>query len=142
MNFSVTRELQKQGKLLAVIESISSGVSIRECKNVMLADLVQTMYHFTGWAELSNSEARGLVPHGIVLTLLPEIGSLTEIAKQVVPALAGGNCVILSPAAPLPALLFASLCKTAGLPAGVVNVVIGDTARKVGVHSYRTSTRG
>ena len=53
-NRSVTREVQKQGKLLAVMECISTGVAIRECKNVMLADLVQTLYHFTGWAELSS----------------------------------------------------------------------------------------
>ena len=53
---------------------------------------------------------------------------------QVVPALAAGNCVVVSPAAPLPALLFAGLCVTAGLPSGVLSVVIGEEARQVFTH--------
>ena len=50
---------------------------------------------------------------------------------QVIPALAAGNCVVVSPASPLPALVFASLCVTAGLPSGVLSVVIGQDARQV-----------
>ena len=42
------------------MECLSSGVAIRECKNVMLADLVQTLYHYTGWAELSAPGKRRL----------------------------------------------------------------------------------
>ncbi|KAL5257802.1 hypothetical protein ACHWQZ_G012663 [Mnemiopsis leidyi] len=127
--YSVTREVQKQGKLLAVMECISTGVAVRECKNVMLANLVQTLYHFTGWAELSP-EVKDCQSRGIVAVLLPEVDTLTQIAQQVVPALAAGNCVIVSPSAPLPALLFASLCVTAGLPPGVLSVVVGDKARQ------------
>ena len=41
--------------------------------------------------------------------------------------------VILSPKNPLPVLLFAQMCAQAGLPEGVVNVVIGDHARQVNV---------
>ena len=47
---------------------------------------------------------------------------------KVAPALATGNTVVLKPAetTPLTALLFADICRQAGLPAGVVNIITGD----------------
>lgn len=128
--YSLTRQIQKSGRLLAVLECLSTGTPIRECKDKLLARLIQTSYHYTGWAELSHSECKDYSPCGIVAILIPEVGMLTELAQQVIPALAAGNVVILSPKNPLPVLLFAQLCGQAGLPEGVVNVVIGDHARQ------------
>lgn len=47
------------------------------------------------------------------------------MVQRVAVALATGNTVVIcpSPATPLSALLFAEVCKEAGLPAGVINVV-------------------
>ena len=52
------------------------------------------------------------------------------LAWKVAPALAMGNTVVLKPAeyTSLTALLFADLCRQAGLPRGVVNIVTGDGA--------------
>lgn len=49
------------------------------------------------------------------------------LSWKIAPALAAGNTVILKPASPTPlnALYFASLCKEAGIPAGVVNIIPG-----------------
>jgi len=53
---------------------------------------------------------------------------LLMLAWKVAPALAAGNTVVLKPAeyTPLTALLFADLCREAGVPKGVVNIVTGD----------------
>ena len=50
------------------------------------------------------------------------------LAWKIAPALAMGNTVVLKPAewTSLTALLFAEICKDAGLPPGVVNIVTGD----------------
>jgi len=128
--YSLTRQMQKNGRLLAVLECLSTGTPIRECKDKQLARLIQTSYHYTGWAELSQSECKDYRPCGIVAVLIPEVGTLTEIAQQAIPALAAGNVIIISPKNPLPVLLFAQFCAQAGLPEGVVNVVIGDHARQ------------
>src|SRR5258707_5324426 len=50
------------------------------------------------------------------------------LACKIAPALATGNTVVLKPAefTPLTALAFAEICKEAGLPDGVVNIVTGD----------------
>jgi aldehyde dehydrogenase (NAD+) len=50
------------------------------------------------------------------------------LAWKVAPALAAGNTVVLKPAetTPLSALFFADVCRQAGLPKGVVNILTGD----------------
>jgi aldehyde dehydrogenase (NAD+) len=52
------------------------------------------------------------------------------LAWKIAPALAAGNTVVLKPAefTPLTALAFAEICREAGLPPGVVNIVCGDGA--------------
>ncbi|CAM5398570.1 NAD/NADP-dependent betaine aldehyde dehydrogenase [Streptomyces fumanus] len=53
---------------------------------------------------------------------------LLMLAWKIAPALATGNTVVLKPAetTPLSALFFADICRQAGLPKGVVNIVTGD----------------
>jgi acyl-CoA reductase-like NAD-dependent aldehyde dehydrogenase len=67
-----------------------------------------------------------MVPIGPILAISPFNFPLNLAMHKIAPALAAGCSVILkpSPYAPLTALAFASLCKKAGLPAGVLNVVI------------------
>jgi aldehyde dehydrogenase (NAD+) len=50
------------------------------------------------------------------------------LAWKIAPALAMGNTVVLKPAefTPLTAFAFAGICRDAGLPPGVVNIVTGD----------------
>jgi aldehyde dehydrogenase (NAD+) len=52
------------------------------------------------------------------------------LAWKIAPALATGNTVVLKPAefTSLTALLFAEICREAGLPDGVVNIVTGEGA--------------
>lgn len=66
-------------------------------------------------------------PFGVVAAIIPWNGPVTTIGMKVAPALAAGNCVVVKPSefAPFTALHFAELALEAGVPAGVVNVVVG-----------------
>jgi acyl-CoA reductase-like NAD-dependent aldehyde dehydrogenase len=66
-------------------------------------------------------------PLGVVGLIVPWNFPLTIAAWKLGPALAAGNTVVLKPAelTPLSAMRFAELALEAGLPEGVVNVVVG-----------------
>jgi betaine-aldehyde dehydrogenase len=66
-------------------------------------------------------------PMGVVGLIVPWNFPLTIAAWKLGPALAAGNTVVLKPAelTPLSALRFAELAREAGLPEGVLNVVVG-----------------
>src|ERR1035437_57992 len=66
-------------------------------------------------------------PLGVVGLIVPWNFPLTIAAWKLGPALAAGNTVVLKPAelTPLTALRFSEIALEAGLPEGVVNVVVG-----------------
>ena len=66
-------------------------------------------------------------PLGVVGLIVPWNFPLTIAAWKLGPALAAGNTVVLKPAelTPLTAVRFAELALEAGLPEGVLNVVVG-----------------
>ena len=67
-------------------------------------------------------------PWGVCGIILPFNFPLQVTARDVAPALAVGNAVVLKPAeqAPLSVLALVERCWSAGLPAGVLDVVVGD----------------
>jgi aldehyde dehydrogenase (NAD+) len=67
---------------------------------------------------------------GVCGQIIPWNFPLLMLAWKIAPALAAGNTVVLKPAeyTSLTALLFADICREAGLPKGVVNIVTGDGA--------------
>ncbi len=66
-------------------------------------------------------------PYGVVAGILPWNYPLVNVAMKAAPALAAGNSIIIKPSVetPLTAVAFAKLCVEAGIPAGIVNVVLG-----------------
>ncbi|MEQ9409599.1 MAG: aldehyde dehydrogenase family protein [Fuerstiella sp.] len=66
-------------------------------------------------------------PYGVVAGILPWNYPLVNAALKVAPALAAGNAIVLKPAqeTPLATVAFARLCAEAGIPPGLVNVVLG-----------------
>ena len=66
-------------------------------------------------------------PRGVIAAISPFNFPLNLVAHKVAPALAGGNAVVLKPASntPLTALRLAELLAEAGLPDGVLQVVVG-----------------
>jgi aminomuconate-semialdehyde/2-hydroxymuconate-6-semialdehyde dehydrogenase len=67
-------------------------------------------------------------PIGIVGCISPWNLPLYLFTWKIAPALAAGNCVIAKPSevTPVTAFLLAKICKEAGLPDGVLNIVHGD----------------
>jgi succinate-semialdehyde dehydrogenase/glutarate-semialdehyde dehydrogenase len=73
-------------------------------------------------------------PIGVVAAITPWNFPATMVTRKIAPALAAGCVVVLKPpsATPLTALAPARICETAGLPAGVFNVVTGKSSGVIG----------
>ncbi|WP_100011351.1 aldehyde dehydrogenase family protein [Lentibacillus sediminis] len=67
------------------------------------------------------------VPVGVVGAITPFNFPLNLVAHKIGPAIAAGNAVVLKPASatPVTALKLAALFEKAGLPAGLLNVIVG-----------------
>jgi aldehyde dehydrogenase (NAD+) len=128
--FRIARILQERARELAVAESLDGGKPIKESRDVDLPLAAAHFFYHAGWADkleyaFPNRRPR---PLGVAGQIIPWNFPLLMLAWKVAPALACGNTVVLKPAetTPLTALLFADVCRQAGLPAGVVNIVTGD----------------
>ena len=126
--YALAREVQKHARLLAVLESLDNGKSIRETRDLDIPLVARHFYHHAGWAQLVEAEFPGHAPIGVVGQIIPWNFPLLMVAWKVAPALAAGNTVVLKPAefTPLTALYLAEVAHHAGLPPGVLNVVTGD----------------
>ncbi|HEV7211335.1 MAG TPA: aldehyde dehydrogenase family protein [Blastococcus sp.] len=69
-------------------------------------------------------------PTGVVAVLAPQESSLLGLVSVLAPVLAGGNTavVVTSKARPLPAVTLGEVLATSDVPAGVVNLLTGDSA--------------
>lgn len=126
--YAIARQLQRQSRLFAVLETLDNGKPIRESRDIDVPLVARHFYHHAGWAELMSEELPGYGPVGVVGQIVPWNFPLLMLAWKIAPALAMGNTVVLKPAefTPLTGLLFGELCRSVGLPAGVVNIVTGD----------------
>ncbi|HEX8942708.1 MAG TPA: aldehyde dehydrogenase family protein [Gemmatimonadaceae bacterium] len=125
--YALARGVQKHSRLLAVLESMDNGKSIRETRDIDIPLVARHFYHHAGWAQLLDSEFAGYEAIGVVGQIIPWNFPLLMLAWKIAPALAAGNTIILKPAefTPLTALCFAEIAHEIGIPAGVINVVNG-----------------
>ncbi|HEY7394329.1 MAG TPA: aldehyde dehydrogenase family protein [Gemmatimonadaceae bacterium] len=125
--YALARAMQKHSRLLAVLESMDNGKSIRETRDIDVPLVARHFYHHAGWAQLLDSEFPGYEAIGVVGQIIPWNFPLLMLAWKIAPALAAGNTVVLKPAefTPLTALCFAEIAHEAGIPAGVINIVTG-----------------
>jgi aldehyde dehydrogenase (NAD+) len=126
--YALARAVQRNARLLAVLESMDNGKSIRETRDIDIPLVARHFYHHAGWAQLLESEFAGYHGAGVVGQIIPWNFPLLMMAWKVAPALAAGCTIIIKPAefTPLTALAFAELADAVGLPPGVLNVVTGD----------------
>ena len=126
--YALARQIQRNARLFAVVESLDNGKPIRESRDIDIPLVARHFYHHAGWAQLMETELAGYGPVGVIGQIIPWNFPLLMLAWKIAPALAMGNTVVLKPAefTPLTALLFADCCKAIGLPAGVVNIITGD----------------
>jgi len=126
--YAIARQLQKNARLFAVLESIDNGKPIRESRDIDIPLVARHFYHHAGWAQLLEREFPHYTAAGVVGQIIPWNFPLLMLAWKIAPALATGCTVVLKPAefTSLTALLFAELCDQVGLPKGVVNIITGD----------------
>jgi acyl-CoA reductase-like NAD-dependent aldehyde dehydrogenase len=127
---------------LARLESVCSGKPITDCRaEVQAAARYFRFYgaavnYMTGQTIPVNATGLDLTlrePIGVCALIVPWNGPIAVAAKKAAPALAAGNSIVLKPAPPTPltALELESICRAAGVPAGVFNVLTG-SGREVG----------
>ena len=128
--YALARLLQKHARLFAVLETLDNGKPIREARDIDIPLAQRHFYFHAGMAQLMEDALPGRVPWGVCGQIIPWNFPLLMLAWKIAPALAMGNTVVLKPAeyTALTALCFAEICREAGLPKGVVNIVTGDGA--------------
>lgn len=96
--YSLTRHLQKHNRLLAVVESLDNGKTIRETRDADVPLAIRHFYSHAGWAQLFETEMAGYAPLGVVGQIIPWNFPLLMLAWKIAPALAMGNTVVIKPA--------------------------------------------
>jgi betaine-aldehyde dehydrogenase len=118
-----------------VLEARNVGKPIADARGEMEM-VVQTFRYYAGAPERALGDTIPVAggqaftvrePLGVVGLIVPWNFPLTIASWKLAPALAAGNTVVLKPAelTPLTAQRFASIAADAGIPDGVVNVVVG-----------------
>ncbi|HOB24663.1 MAG TPA: aldehyde dehydrogenase family protein, partial [Kaistella sp.] len=125
--YALARQIQKNSRLFAVLETLDNGKPIRETRDIDIPIVARHFYSHAGWAKLMDTEFKDYKEVGVIGQIIPWNFPLMMLAWKVAPALAMGNTIVLKPAeyTSLTALLFAEICEKIGLPKGVVNVVTG-----------------
>jgi aminomuconate-semialdehyde/2-hydroxymuconate-6-semialdehyde dehydrogenase len=122
---------------LAMAESVDQGKPLWLAKAVDIPRARDNFHFYATGAIHLATEAHMTENSAINYTLRPPVGIAGCISPwnlplylftwKIVPALASGNCVIAKPSeiTPMTAYLLAALCREAGLPKGVLNIVHG-----------------
>ncbi|MEO0675950.1 MAG: aldehyde dehydrogenase family protein [Pseudomonadota bacterium] len=126
--YALARLVQKHSRLFAVLETLDNGKPIRESRDIDVPLVARHFYYHAGMAQLMEAELPERRALGVCGQIIPWNFPLLMLAWKIAPALAMGNAVVLKPAeyTSLTALLFADICRQAGVPKGVVNIVTGD----------------
>jgi aldehyde dehydrogenase (NAD+) len=130
--------LEKHAVELAQLETVPSTRLIGQ---LVSGDLAVTAEQIRFFAELADKEGGDVVPtagrhlgmtvtepYGIVGAITPWNFPISMAGWKLGPALAAGNAIVLKPSelTPFSALRMAELAIEAGLPSGLMNIVVGD----------------
>ena len=126
--YALARLIQKNSRILAVLETLDNGKPIRETRDLDIPLVVRHFYNHAGCAKILEDKFPRKNPIGVIGQIIPWNFPLLMLSWKIAPALATGNTVVLKPAetTPLTAMFFAELCIEAKIPPGVVNIVNGD----------------
>ncbi len=121
-----------QPRFLAEAAQISMGIALGR----QTIDLYQSMSHEEANPVPVDDLVRGRVvlsirrhePVGVIVAITPYNGAMIMAFQKLIPALMAGNSVVLrpSPLTPLSSLAFGAAADAAGLPPGVLSVVVED----------------
>lgn len=132
----LARLIRENAAELARWETLATGRPIREMR-AQVERLPDFYEYFAAVARVAEGSVPPFtgpylnyvrhVPLGVVGLITPWNHPLLILTKKLAPALAAGNAVVIKPSefTPTTTLDLARLCKEAGIPDGVVNVVPG-----------------
>ncbi|MFF2300508.1 gamma-aminobutyraldehyde dehydrogenase [Arthrobacter sp. NPDC058127] len=133
------RLLEDQAEEYAVAESRQTGKPLRLVREFDIPGTIDNVDFFAGAARNLEGKATAEYspdhtssirrePIGVIGSISPWNYPLQMAAWKILPAIAAGNTIVLKPAqiTPLTSLMFARTLQQAGLPDGVVNIVVGD----------------
>jgi len=136
--YKFARAMQERAEEFAQLESAQAGKPIRLTTEFDVPGTIDNIDFFAGAARNLEGKATAEYsadhtssirrePVGIVGSISPWNYPLQMAAWKILPAIAAGNTIVLKPAeiTPLTSTLFAEVATSAGIPAGVINVVIG-----------------
>jgi aldehyde dehydrogenase (NAD+) len=140
-----TRALHRWADMIeaeaATLAQVEAACSTRPIAQLIEGDIAVTAEQIRFFAEFADKEggdlapteegALGMIvsePYGVVGAITPWNFPLSMAGWKLGPALAAGNAVVLKPSemTPFSTLMMAELSVRAGLPPGLVNVVLGD----------------
>lgn len=123
---------------LAQLEAVSSTRPVGHLVNGDIAISAEQIRFFAEFADKEGSDlvptddsTLGMImtePYGIVGAITPWNFPINMAAWKLAPALAAGNAVVLKPSemTPFSTLRLAELAVEAGIPAGLITIVLGD----------------
>lgn len=130
--------MEENAETLARLEAVSSS---RPLADARVGDVLVTAEQIRFFAEFADKEGGNLVPvsdghfgyiedapYGVVGAITPWNFPISMAGWKLGPALAAGNAVVIKPSemTPYSTLYMAELSVQAGIPAGLINVVLGD----------------
>jgi aldehyde dehydrogenase (NAD+) len=120
----MARNVQKNVQILIACESVCSGRTSREIKDLDIASVIKTLYYYAG--SVGNSlDFDTYESLGVVAICGYFDSPLLSIINKIAAALATGNTCVVVPhkLTPLSTYLFLEICAQSGLPKGVVNLI-------------------
>ena len=139
----------RDGEELATISTLENGATMSFGATRFVSMAAEWTRYYAGWADkldglvVDTHRDEPLVytipePFGVVGIIITWNAPLLSLAMKIPPALAAGNTVVLKPAefTPFTSVRFLELAREAGLPDGVLNLVIGgpDTGAAISAH--------
>ncbi len=139
----ISELLVRDKESIAHTETLDTGKTLKESR----IDVDDVTAVFRYYADLADKDAGRIVdtgmdnvlsrvvhePVGVCALITPWNYPLLQLSWKVAPALAAGNTMVIKPSevTPLTSIELVRLCAEAGVPPGVVNIVLGD-GRSVG----------
>lgn len=129
--------IERDKEELARLESLDTGKTVDESRDDM--DGIADVFHY--YADLADKDAGEMInspipntiskvvrePVGVCAQITPWNYPLLQASWKLAPALAAGNTLVMKPSeiTPLTTIKVFELMEEAGIPAGVVNLVLG-----------------
>lgn len=133
----VSKGIEARMDEFVAAESRDNGKPVSLAAHVDIPRAVSNFHFFATAIEHYASESHNMIGEGINYTLRKPIGIVGCISPwnlplylfswKIAPALAAGNCVVAKPSeiTPYTAYLLGQVCKDAGMPDGVLNILHG-----------------